>query len=545
MEMTLFRNANVVTMDDVRPRATSVAVQGGRILTVGQTDGLRSARVVDLDGATVVPGFNDAHNHMVHFGTTLTELALSSPPMRSVEQIVEVVAAEARSTPTGSWIIGSRYDQNKLEGGRHPTAQELDRVAPDHFVWLKHTSGHMAVVNSRVLDTVDIDAVPEGGVAVRDDEGRPTGLLQEQAQLLVRRLVHPLSQDALVDAIEQAGRHYLTEGITSCQEAGIGGGWVGHSPLELGAYQRARAEGRLPVRVSVMVAAEGLHDLEHHEQDEGFGLDLGLRTGLGDEWLRVGPVKVFADGSLLGLTAAMHDDFASEPGNRGYLQMAEEKLRTVITRAHRAGWQVATHAIGDRAVATVLDIYGEALRAAPRDDHRHRIEHCGVADDEQVARLARLGVIAVPQGRFVSEIGDGMMAALGPQRTRWCYRQRSFLDAGVVLPGSSDRPVVAGAPLLGIHDLVNQRTASGRAFNPDEALTAEQALRCFTLGSAYASFDEHRKGSLEAGKLADMTVLSDDPTRVEPGRIRDIEVLATVVGGEVVHDAAVSRDALT
>jgi hypothetical protein len=286
-----------------------------------------------------------------------------------------------------------------------------------------------------------------------------------------------------------------------------------------------------------MVAAEALHDLPHAAADgDGFGLDLGIRTGWGDEWLRIGAVKVFSDGSLIGRTAAMCCDFEGEPGNRGFFQMDVERLRLVVTRAHRAGWQVATHAIGDRAVATVLDVYEDALRAYPRADHRHRIEHCGVCRPEDVGRLAALGVIPVPQGRFISEIGDGMLAALGPERSAWCYRQRSFLDAGLPVPGSSDRPVVKGAPLLGIHDIVNQRTASGRAFNPAEALTAAEAIRCYTLHSARAAFREADLGSLERGKLADLAVLSEDPIAVARDAIGGIEVLATVVGGDIAYD---------
>jgi hypothetical protein len=247
-------------------------------------------------------------------------------------------------------------------------------------------------------------------------------------------------------------------------------------------------------------------------------------------------MKIFSDGSLIGRTAAMCCDFEGEAGNRGFFQMDVERLRRIITRAHRAGWQVATHAIGDRAVATVLDIYRDAVAAHPRPDHRHRIEHCGVCRPEDVARLATLGVIPVPQGRFISEIGDGMLAALGPERSAWCYRQRSFLEAGLPLPGSSDRPVVKGAPLLGIHDMVNQRTASGRPFNPAEALTPEEAIRCYTLHSAHAAFREVDTGSLEPGKLADFAVLSADPTTTDPAGIAGIEVLATVVGGRVLHD---------
>jgi predicted amidohydrolase YtcJ len=544
---TLFLNGNVLTVDDRQPRAEALAVLGDRVVAVGDSETLRddvtAGRVVDLQGKTVVPGFHDAHNHMVFFGRSLEELGLQSPGVSRVEQIYDLVAAEAARRPAGSWIVGAGYDQNRLAGRAHPTAAALDRVAPDHLVWLRHTSGHMCVVNGPVLDRIgfggpDPVALPEGAVVVRGPDGTPTGLLQERAQDLVRDLVYPYPQDEIVAAIERAGRRYLEEGITSCQEAGIGAGLVGWSPLELAAYQRARTEGRLPVRVTLMVGAEALHDVARHHSDvDGYALDLGIHSGLGDETLRIGPVKTFADGSLIGRTAAMVDDFADDPGNRGHLQMAPERLREILLRAHRSGWQLATHAIGDRAVGAVLDIYEEALRTHPRPDHRHRIEHCAVASPEQVDRIVRLGVIPVPQGRFVTELGDAMLAALGPERGRWCYRQRSFLDRGVPLPGSSDRPVVQGAPLLGLHDLVNTTTASGAPYNPQEALTAEQALRCYTLGSAFAAFEEHRKGSLEPGKLADFTVLSDDITAVPAETIRELSVLATVVGGEVRHDA--------
>jgi predicted amidohydrolase YtcJ len=539
----IFEGGTLLTMDPARPRATALAVLGGRIVAVGDGDELRShlsaRRVISLRGRTVVPGFHDAHNHMPSFGMGLGHVPLASPPIASVDDILRAIKARAATQPPRTWVIGGGYDQNKLAEGRHPRAAELDAVAPDHLVWLLHTSGHMCVVGGRVLETIGIDRapVPEGGVVERDASGRATGLLQEQAQALVRALVYPYPEAELVEAIARASERYLQEGLTSVQEAGVGGGLVARSPVELAAWQEARRQGRLGVRATLMIAAEALHDLPHAAADgDGFGLDLGLRTGWGDDWLRIGAMKIFSDGSLIGRTAAMCCDFEGEAGNRGFFQMDVERLRRTITRAHRAGWQVATHAIGDRAVATVLDIYAEALRAFPRSDHRHRIEHCGVCRPADVARLAALGVTPVPQGRFISEIGDGMLAALGPERATWCYRQRSFLAAGLPLPGSSDRPVVQGAPLLGIHDMVNQQTASGRPFNPAEALTAEEAIRCYTLHSARAAFREHDLGSLEAGKLADFAVLSADPTAIAPGAIAATEVLATIVGGRVAHD---------
>lgn len=512
----LLTNAEFVTLDQP---ATAVAILGGRIVALAEVP---AREVVDLGGATVTPGFHDAHNHMAAYGLSLSEVDLR------VTGLDELYAAVANA-PDGEWIVGSGYDDNKCGG--HPDRDALDRVAGGRKVWLKHTSGHMCVVNSPVLAELGIAEHPvpvDGGLVVTDAAGRPTGLLQERAQQLVDPLVLPYSLDALTDAIDRAGQHYLREGITSCVEAGIGGGWVGRSPVELAAYQRAREQGRLRVRVELMVAADALHPVT----ELGRGLDLGIRTGFGDDWLGIGPVKVFADGSLIGRTAAMSQEFTDTPGQRGFLQGEPDALTETIVTAHRGGWRVATHAIGDAAIDLVLDAYEQAQQEWPRPDPRHRIEHFGVARPDQVSRAAALGVVPVPQGRFVHEIGDGMLRALGPDRVPWAYRHRSLLAAGLTVPGSSDRPVVRGAPLLGMQAMVERRTAAGAEFGPAESVTGLAALRAYTLGSAYASHQERRKGSISVGKLADLVVLSGNPATVAPAAIGEIEVLRTMVDGE-------------
>jgi predicted amidohydrolase YtcJ len=538
-------NANVLTMDPARPRARAVTIAGGRIEAVTADPAEASAdRIVDLRGATLAPGFHDAHNHMIGFGRSLAEVNLSSPPIGSLDDLYAAVARRAEETAPGDWVTGSGYDQNKI--GAHPDRDALDRAAPGRRVWLRHTSGHMCVVNSPVLAALGLDAAAtevDGGRVATDADGRPNGLLEERAQALVGMLVYPFPVAELTDAIDRASAVYLAEGITSCTEAGIGGGWIGHSPVELAAYQAARDQGRLRVRVELMIASEALHALGAHPDDGlELGLDLGIRSGFGDDWLRVGAMKIFADGSLVGRTAAMSEDYAVAGAGRGYLQADEADLRATIIAAHRSGWQVATHAIGDRAVDVALDAYAVALAQFPRRDPRHRIEHFAVVQPRQVARAAELGVIGVPQGRFATELGDGMLAAVGPGRQDWLYRQRSLLEAGMILPGSSDRPVVAGAPLLGLADMVVRRTASGAPFNPGEAITAEQALRAYTYGSAYASRQEHVKGSITPGKLADLVVLSEDPTAVSPDRIPALEVLATLVNGQCLHQSGALPD---
>ncbi len=536
-------NANVLTMDpdpSAPPRASAVSIAGGRIEALDASAGVLagSGRVVDLRGATVLPGFHDAHNHMVGFGMSLAEVDLRSAVAGSLDELYAAIARRAETTAPGDWVIGAGYDQNKLGG--HPNRDALDRAAPGRRVWLRHTSGHMCVVNSPVLAALGLDeAATEfpGGRVATDSSGRPTGLLEERAQLLVGSLVYPYPLAELTQAISRAAEQYLKEGVTSCTEAGIAGGWVAHSPAELAAYQAARDTGKLGVRVELMPAAEVLHALGAHAGDDLVaGLDLGIKTGFGDDWLRLGPVKIFADGSLVGRTAALIDPYAGDgtgdEHGRGYLQADAADLQAKIIAAHRSGWQVAAHAIGDLAIDVVLDAYARACQEYPRRDPRHRIEHFAVVQPRQVARAAELGVIAVPQGRFATELGDGMLAAVGPARHGWLYRQRSLLEAGMVLPGSSDRPVVSGAPLLGIADMVNRRTASGAPFNPGEAITAQQALYAYTRGSAYASRQEHVKGSIAPGMLADLVVLSEDPTAVSPERIADVAVLATIVDGQ-------------
>jgi predicted amidohydrolase YtcJ len=536
----LLVNANVLTMDPARPRAAAVAVAGGRVLAVDPDRAALGAReVVDLAGATVLPGFHDAHNHMAWFGLTLTEADLRPVVTPTLDELYAAVARQAEATTGQDWVVGAGYDQNKL-GGAHPDRDGLERAAPGRRVWLRHTSGHMCVVSGAVLADLGLADrardVP-GGKVVTDQDGRPTGLLQETAQELVADMVRPYPVATLADAIDRAGTRYLSEGITSVTEAGIGGGWIGHTPVELAAYQAARDQGRLRVRVELMVVSDALRALAAHPDDGlELGLDLGIRTGFGDDWLRIGAMKIFTDGSLIGKTAAMTEDYAGLPGDRGYLQAEADQLAGLIIAAHRSGWQVAAHAIGDRAIDLALDAYAEAQRRYPRADTRHRIEHFATTRPDQVARTAELGVVPVPQGHFASEIGDGMLAAIGADRHGWLYRQRSLLEAGLTLPGSSDRPVVAGAPLLGIHDMVNRRTGSGAPFNAGEAITAEQALRAYTSGSAYASHAEHTRGTITPGRLADLVVLAEDPTAVSPDRIAGISVLATLVDGTARYD---------
>jgi predicted amidohydrolase YtcJ len=531
-----------VTFDSDRPTVDAIGVLNGRIVSLGDdATAMTAARTHDCGDAVGFPGFHDAHAHTSGFGRSLGELDLSTPPIRSLDELYEAVGRLAATSPEGALVVGRGYDQNKL-GGAHPTRAGLDAVAGGRPVWLQHTSGHMCVLNSAALAAAgpDLDADIDGGRVVRDAEGEPTGLLEERAQSLARRLAVPRSVASISSAIDRAHRVYVEEGLTSVCDAGVAGGWIGEGAAELDGYQLARDDGRLLVRTTAMIAADVLHPMPRHDDDVATrGIDAGIRTGLGDDWLRVGAMKVFSDGSLIGRTCWLTHGFEDDPGNLGYPQHDPDELRAQIVEAHLAGWQVATHAIGDAAVSFVLDAYEAALVLRPRADHRHRIEHCGVTTAESLERIARLGVIPVPQGRFIGELGDGMLAALGERRVADTYRLASFLRAGVVLPGSSDRPVVDGRPLLGIADMVARRTESGHPFSPHEALTVDEAMRSYTMGSALATRTEADRGTLRVGKLADVVVLGTDPRTLgdDPVAIAQVPVVATFVGGELRHSS--------
>jgi predicted amidohydrolase YtcJ len=523
--------AKITTWDPARPSASAMAVHHGRIVAFDDDaeELARDAKCREEYDGYLFPGFHDAHCHTTAFGLSLSELDLSTPPITNLEHLYLAVEVRARATPPGEWVIGYGYDQNKI-GGRHPELRKLDEVGLGHPVWLKHTSAHMCVINSAAADQLDLPRTVPGGRVVFDDEGKFTGLLEERAQVLVQQVVLPRSLDTLATAIGRAHERYLSEGITSVCDAGVAGGWIGQSPVEIAAYQLARDRGLLKVRTTLMLSIDALREIRGHRDDgleRALGLPGGIRTGFGDDWLRIGPVKVFSDGSLIGRTCWMEDGFEDDSENTGYPQADPEDLRNAIVGAHLGGWQVATHAIGDKAVRFVIDCYEDALTQQPRNDHRHRIEHCGITSDDSLARIARLGIVPVPQGRFVGEIGDGMLAALGPERAAHAYRLRSFINAGVILPGSSDRPVVTGRPLLGVMDMVCRLTESERPFGSAEAITVEEAMNAYSVGSAQAEHTESSRGSLKVGQLADFVVLVDDPRRLPPREIGPTPVVFT------------------
>lgn len=531
----LVHNADIITMDDFYPRATSFAVLRGMVIAVDETFGLNAKHILDAQGATIVPGLGDSHNHMAWYGLGLSEIDLSE--VRDLGQLYALVAARAAELGPGEFVIGNGYYHAKTGG--HPKREDLDRAAGGRPVWLKHGSGHIAAVNTAVLEMAGVldgtAVVPDGGVVELDEAGVPTGILEEQAQKLVVDLVTPYSLDHLSNSLERAAAQYASEGLTHVTEAGIGGGWIGKTPIELAAYQRVRDRGGLRVRAQLMPTVDALHPLTSHPDDGvNFGLDLGITSGFGDDLLRIGPMKIWLDGGLASRTAHVYEQFCDQHSH-GYFQDDPEVLRTQVLQAHRSGWRIAAHAIGDRTIDFALDILEEAQRRWPRPEVRHRFEHAGITTPEQIVRMAKLGITPVPQGRFIHDLGDTMAAALGPGRRDSLYRIASFLEAGLRVPGSSDRPVAYGAPLAGIQSMVERLTEMGLCIGPEERVDAQTALRSYTVDSAWIAGEENERGRIRPGMAADFVLLGDDITKVAPERISQTQVVATFLGGECTH----------
>ena len=526
-------NANVLTMDPAKPTAGSIGVWNGLVAALdGDAAAMAARRVVDAGGATVLPGFIDAHTHLCWAGLEAGATDISGAS--SIDEALAVIASAAQDAPDGAWVDVSGYDQRPF--GRHLSAAELDRVGRGRPVYVQHRSGHACVVSSDVLAQL-----PDGYLAAGRDgveigaDGRPTGVLVEQAMAGVRDLRVPYALTAIVDAIERTARVCLAQGATMCAEAGIGTGLLGHSPVELAAYQAAVDQDRLPLRAQVMVASDTLHHVTANAAD-GMrrGVDLGLRTGLGDSRLSVGALKIYTDGGMMARTAALTEPYI--PGsNCGMLQRDAAELVEAMVDGHAAGWQLAVHAIGDRALDVALDGIEQAQRARPRPSARHRVEHAGLVRPDQLPRMKELGVTAVIQPTFLYAYGDDYAAILGPERAGFLYRGRGFLDAGVRVAGSSDRPVADGAPLRAIAFMVDRKSCSGQVVGPGEELTVTEALEAYTVHAAWACGAERWVGSITPGKQADFVVLADDPRQVPAKQLPAVDIRATVVGGEVAY----------
>lgn len=518
----------IYTMDDSQPVAQAMVWRDERILAVGEAEDLSArypaAKRLDARGFAVVPGFNDCHCHILAYGLDLSAANLAPEHAPDIPSLVERLRRWAHEHPESAWITGSFYDQNRMAERRHPTRYELDMVSTEKPVFIEHVSKHGGVANSVALRLASITREtpdPPGGTIVRDEQGEPTGVLLESAVDLVTRHQPPLTHAQRVKAIHLAAQAMAEKGITSAADASTG--W-GDLQGEVVAYAQAVNEGA-PLRVTLMILASALC------QNGQWLRPQDVRTGC--DGVRVGIAKLFADGALTTRTAALKEPFV-DTGTTGILMHSHEELRDYVLGAHQVGWQIATHAIGDRAIETVLSLYEKAMEVYPRADVRHRVEHCMLLDDGLIARLHALGAVAVIQPEFIARLGDAYRYGLGEERAGRLNRVKSLLEAGVPVAFSSDCPVVPGAPLDGIRAAMERRTPLGVVLNESERVDAMTAVRLYTRGSACAVHDEADTGTLSVGKRADFVLLGRDPASIPVDEWEEMRIVATVFGGRVV-----------
>ncbi len=518
-------NGVVYTIDDAQPKAEAFAVKNGRFVAIGSSAEVRAlagkaTQVIDAQGMTVVPGFIDAHTHPAYSG--INELLHVDCNRPAIADIKKALRERAAKTPAGEWVSGFKYDDTKLTDDRPLLRSDLDEAVPKHPTFVEHRGGHTAVCNSVALQVAGVTRNtpdPEGGKYGRDDKGELTGFVAEKAKEVIEKVrrVPAETPKMLQAAVKLMSELMTAAGLTSVHDADA-------TREYFVAYQDALAAGEMRFRVYLMA---------HPKLYEQFRA-AGLRTGFGDDRLRLGGLKLYCDGSCSERTMRMSKPYAGRPNDYGILVTTQEQLNRTVDEAHAAGFQVGVHANGDVAIDMVLTAYELALRQRPRPDSRLRIEHCTLINDSLLKRMAAIGAIPTPFYTYVYYHGD-KWAQYGEERTRSMFAHRSFLDNKIRVAGASDYIPGPYEPLMAIQSMVTRKDYKGRSWGENQKISVDEALRVCTINGAHASFEEKSKGSITAGKLADFVMLADDPHKADPGKIKDIKVVRTVVGGRTVH----------
>jgi predicted amidohydrolase YtcJ len=526
-------NANVWTADKNLPRAEAVAVLGERIVAVGSNAAVEAwkgphTRVIDAGGKLVLPGFNDAHVHFVDGGRQLDSVQLNDAS--TPEEFARRIGEQAKKTPAGGWIRGGDWDETKWNPPVLPTKELIDAVTPNTPVFVNRYDGHMSLANSVALRLAGVTARtpdPPGGSIVRDAQGNPTGALKDAAMDYVFRVIPPLSHEQRLHAVQRALAHAASLGVTSVQH-------MNPDYEDIAVYSELLDRGELTARIYAAPLITQVDDQ----------VKIGIRRAFGSSYLRIGALKGYADGSLGSATAYFFAPFDDQPGNRGLLSDEMQPIslmRERMMKADAAGLQLCTHAIGDEAISTILDLYAELIKAHGDADRRLRIEHAQHMAAKDFDRFARLHVIASVQPYHAIDDGRWAERRIGHDRASRTYAFRTFLDHGVRLALGTDWNVAPLNPMLTLYAAVTRATLDGKNPNgwfPEQKLTVPEAIEAYTMGSAYAEFQDKEKGSITAGKLADLVIVSDDLFSIDPVKIRDAKVLKTIVGGRVVWDAA-------
>ncbi len=519
-------NGNFWTVNPRQPKAQAAAIADGRFLAIGSNLEILAlaagnAKKLDLGGKTVLPGFIDAHTHPVEAG--LAHLRMVDCDLRSIADILKALRERAAKTPAGQWVQGFKYDDTKTSDGRPLTRDDLDSM-PDHPVFVQHRGGHTAWVNSAAFKLAKVDEKtpdPPGGRYDRDPaSGRLTGHVSEQGRVTFEKLIpSQFTRDDYRAAAQLISKMMTRSGITSACEAD-------GTPDDLRGYQDARDAGELLLRAYCMI------NYSYFDQMTA----AGVHTGLGDEWVRVGAMKNYCDGSISERTARLSQPYVGRPDDFGILVISEEELYEHVRKARAAGWQVGTHVNGDVAVDMTLRVYERVQRELPARDPRFRLEHCTVVNDSLVARIKALGAIPLPFSTYVYYHGE-KMNAYGAERLNHMFALRSFIDAGIRPTQASDYPPGPFEPMMALQSEVTRTDSKGNVWGPQQRITLEEAIQVGTINGAYASFEENLKGSIEPGKLADLVVLGRDVFKEDPSNIINIPIERTMVGGKWVWES--------
>lgn len=503
----ILKNANVITLDAAQPRAELIAISDDSIFFVGgnsEAERLtgRGTKVIDCAGKTVVPGFNDAHLHLFSLVRKLLSIDLSPSQVRSIADIKEAIRKVTTSKPPGAWISGTDYNEFYLAEKRCPNRWDLDEAAPDHPVVLSHRSLHACVLNSKALElagiTKETPEPPDARIERDLATGEPNGILINMLGHIRSRVMPPMNDTELAEGVALVDEHFLSNGITSFQEATVSNDlkrWEKLCDLKL--------NDEILSRITMLAGSPYWRDFKKR----------GLGTGSGDNLMHLGAVKFMLD---------------VEPN--------QEELNQLALECHQAGFQMAFHAIAESTVTAAVNALEFVNQNSSVAGRRHRIEHCGECPPPLLERIKKLGLVIVTQPGFIFYSGERYLATVAASQLPWLYRIKSPMGKGVVVAGSSDAPVIPANPLIGIYAAVTRQAESGQVLLPEECITAEQALALYTVNAAYAAGDEKIKGSLSPGKLADIVILNDDPTRLPPEKIKDVKVEMTIIGGEVVWE---------
>lgn len=518
----------------------AIALWGGKVLATG-TDAEMAAltgsetQIIDLQGRLATPGLNDAHMHLIPYGTAMAEVDLRPKAAPTLAALLAAVSARAADLPKGDWVVGRGYDHFKLDTGRHPFREELDAAVPDHPVYIVRTDGHLAVANSKALELAGITddtPSPPGGLIERQN-GRLTGLVAETGREPIMNVLPPATVEDLVGSVERAGADLLSRGITSCMEAAVGirDGWT-----EMLAYQTAHRTGRLPLRVYATLMGDKTRSILPQ------CLEAGMVSGGGDDMFRIGPVKIFTDGSAGGRTAAMTRPYlGGDEDDLGLLCLSDDEVSDMVLEGHRLGYRFAIHAIGDAAIEQVLNALETALADTPDPNRRHRIEHCGWLRPDQMARMVSAHILPAPQPAFLYYFGDLYLTLLERERVEASHPMRTWIDAGLHPSASTDCPVVEIDPFANLYTMVTRKTERGTQIGTDQRLTIEEALNAYTHASAYAAHEETIKGCLIPGQLGDVAVFDTDLLTCAPEDILSAQCDLTILSGRVVYDRGADR----